>query len=602
MSARTVTGKRLNYLLLPIVLALLGFECPTTLIQPKISISPRNADLNTDILFEGDVDILPPLALSKFRDEPQPGDDDPPQGGVNPPPVLPAFPVFIISWDWDFGDGVKAKGQNVFHQYTAPGCYDVTLKVTLSNGLTGTAFINDAVCAGMGDIPNRPPVADAGDDRTETLAIFGKQETGTVQLDGTQSFDPDDDEITYSWTVVRSPQPDRISSREIELEDADTATPTFFPFFPGEYEFQLIVDDGQAEKIESQPDNVIITMVEPNFPPVALAGPDRTEDFLEIRQESGGVQLDGSSSFDPNGDPITYSWTVIRTPDVPLPLPAIRALSLSNADTATPTFFPFAPGEYEFQLIVDDGKPTKVASQPDNVVITMEIPNRAPIANAGPDESITLQFADKKAFDGTVVTLDGTGSFDLDGDPLTYAWTVVRDPSAVAGKGSRAITLNGADTASPTFTPTVPGEYEFQLIVNDGQVSKVASQPDNVIITASFPNQLPIANAGPDETVFLEFNEFKIIENGVVTLDGTKSFDPDGDGLTYAWTIVSQPSSQQTKAVDITLSGSNSPNPTFTPILTGEYEFQLIVDDGKPTKVASTPDNVIVTVLLESPQ
>ncbi|GMW01361.1 MAG: hypothetical protein AMXMBFR84_24980 [Candidatus Hydrogenedentota bacterium] len=591
MNARVFMQRHFKFVMVSLVLVLVGFKCPTGLVQPTITASPRVAQPNTDILFEGDVTVSPPLVLAKFRDEPTPGDDDPVDNGPAPQGTQFNFDFlfvgFPIRWDWDFGDGTTGVGQNVIHQYTAPGCYDVSLTVTLSNGFCGTATINDAVCIGVDDIPNRPPVADAGDDRTEFLTNLGKQESGSVELDGTESFDPDGDTITYSWTVVRTPGQTKGISTDIELSGANTANPTFIPFIAGEYEFQLTVDDGKASKVASQPDNVVITMQFPNFAPIADAGPDRTEVLATpAKQESGGVQLDGTQSFDPNGDPITYAWTVVRTPAVAPPMPAPRALSLSNADTATPTFFPFAEGEYEFQLIVNDGKPDKVASQPDNVIITMTEANLPPTANAGPDETVTLSFDDVKAFDGSVVTLDGSASFDPNGDTITYAWTIVSQPGAGA-KVVPGITLENANTVSPSFEPSIPGEYEFSLIVDDGQPTKVASNPDTVVITVLPPNSPPTALPSIQEKAVVRGELIHLLGNGT---------DPQGDALTYLWSIESVPGGSTAA-----LSSNVAQNPTVNADLLGTYTFGLIVNDGKPAKIPSPKATVVIDCINQVP-
>lgn len=97
--------------------------------------------------------------------------------------------------------------------------------------------------------------------------------------------------------------------------------------------------------------------------------------------------------------------------------------------------------------------------------------NQAPTANAGPDRTGTA---------GTPVSLDGSGSSDPEGAPLSYAWTLVTRPA------SSTAVLTDAGTATPSFTPDQAGSYVAQLIVNDGSL---ASPPDTVSITVSAANQ-----------------------------------------------------------------------------------------------------------------
>lgn len=101
----------------------------------------------------------------------------------------------------------------------------------------------------------------------------------------------------------------------------------------------------------------------------------------------------------------------------------------------------------------------------ETLIIPIVVPaNIPPIANAGPDQTVTL---------GSLVTLNGSGSFDPDRSPqpLRFSWTQTGGP---------AVTLIGSTTATPTVTPTVTGSYTFQLVVNDGQDN---STPDSVTIT-----------------------------------------------------------------------------------------------------------------------
>jgi uncharacterized protein YodC (DUF2158 family) len=62
------------------------------------------------------------------------------------------------------------------------------------------------------------------------------------------------------------------------------------------------------------------------------------------------------------------------------------------------------------------------------------------------------------------VGLDGSGSIDVDGDALSFRW------SLTSPAGSAAV-LYDATTVMPTFLVDVPGDYVAQLIVNDGLVN-----------------------------------------------------------------------------------------------------------------------------------
>lgn len=198
--------------------------------------------------------------------------------------------------------------------------------------------------------------------------------------------------------------------------------------------------------------------------------------------------------------------------------------------------------------------------------------NRQPTANAGSDRAVQV---------GAQVVLDGSGSTDPDGDALAYSWTLVTRPA-----GSSAA-LSGANTVQPTFTADVAGRYDVRLIVNDG---KVDSAPDTVSITAQAGsgspggNRAPTANAGPDRSVTV---------GTLVTLDGAMSSDPDGDQLTYRWTLESRPAGSQA-----TLSGTTAAQVTFTADVAGQYVARLVVNDGT---VDSAPDTITITAGSNAP-
>jgi len=169
------------------------------------------------------------------------------------------------------------------------------------------------------------------------------------------------------------------------------------------------------------------------------------------------VTLDGSRSSDANGDALTYTWTFNSKP-------AGSAAALAGAATVRPAFTADVAGSYVLSLVVNDGQ---LNSAPAIVVVTAAFANVAPVADAGNAQSVVA---------GTGVTLDGSRSSDANGDPLTYAWTLVSRPT-----GSAAV-LSGATTVSPTFTADLVGAYVAQLTVRDGLLNSPIS---TVVVSAT---------------------------------------------------------------------------------------------------------------------
>lgn len=107
--------------------------------------------------------------------------------------------------------------------------------------------------------------------------------------------------------------------------------------------------------------------------------------------------------------------------------------------------------------------------QPETRVRLTASVNRAPVADAGPDQEV-----DPLA----TVTLDGSQSFDPDGhEPLSYEWALVRRP-----EGSSAAILDPAQEM-PGFVPDLVGVYEAELWVTDSTGLR-SLLPDRVVVTA----------------------------------------------------------------------------------------------------------------------
>jgi len=185
--------------------------------------------------------------------------------------------------------------------------------------------------------------------------------------------------------------------------------------------------------------------------------------------------------------------------------------------------------------------------------------NQAPVAEAGNTVFVDL---------GDTAHLDGSASFDPDGDPLDYLWEIISEP-----QGSN-VPLAGADSVNPSLTPDVDGVYEIKLTVTDPGGLQGA---DVVSVWVAAGNQPPIADAGVDQNV---------TQGDTVDLNGTASVDPNGDPLDFWWSFTTYPG-----AAAPALSDPTSPTPTFDADDIGVYILELVVSDGQ---LSSAPDDVLI--------
>lgn len=378
---------------------------------------------------------------------------------------------------------------------------------------------------------NTPPVAAAGPDQTVPLGVL-------VTLDGSGSNDADGDPLSFAWLLFPP------SGSLAVLDDPTVVMPTFTADYPGAYTAVLVVNDGTED---SAPASVTISTT--NSPPVANAGPDQTVALGEM------VLLSGAASSDPDGDSLNYAWSLLERPEG-------SSAALARDNTVETSFVADAAGEYHVQLVVNDGL---AESDPDTV--TVSTANSRPVAAAGADQQVAVT---------ALVTLDGTGSFDADGDELSFAWSFTSIPA-----GSAAVLAN-PDSATPSFTADTAGLFVAQLIVNDGELDSV---PDTVRIDASVPGNNPPEIISTPVTSAIR---------GHVYAYQVVAIDPDaGDVLSYS--LPEAPAAMSINAASGLISWTPPDNTTVTVLvqvtdstgLTDVQPFFILVreseDDQPPT-------------------
>ena len=371
---------------------------------------------------------------------------------------------------------------------------------------------------------NEIPIANAG--ITQNVKVGS-----LVTLDGTASRDANNQSLTYLWQMVSKP-----AGSTAVLSSSTSPKPTFTADLTGLYSFSLVVNDGKANSLMS---TAIVDSSSDNVIPVANAGSSQNALVNTL------VRLDGTLSNDNNFDLLIYRWSFLGTPTG-------SKSTLSNSASPVPTFTPDLVGSYVLQLIVNDGRSD---SKPSAMTVTVSGANVPPVADAGPDQNVTV---------GNLVTLDGTNSKDQNDDFIRFRWSIVTKPT------DSIAALSSLDSPKPTFRADKAGIYVVTLIANDckpGNACPIESNVDTVTITASVANSAPDVGVGPNQSVVI---------GDKVTLDGSSSKDANNDPLIYTWTLVSKP-----VLSTATLSNPKIFNPSFTADLVGTYVAALMVNDGK---------------------
>jgi probable HAF family extracellular repeat protein len=404
-----------------------------------------------------------------------------------------------LSYRWDFGDGSTLTTSTPTATHSYATEGSYRVTLTVNDGETSSSPVSVDVT-----IQNRPPIAKIDYSPQELL------KRKPISFSGTGSTDPDGDAaVNHRW----------------DFGDGTTAVgPTVSHTYAeaGSYTVTLLVSDG---KLDSASATTVVTVL--NQTPIANAGGP----YSGVK--NAAIRFDGTASTDADGDPLTYTWNFGDG---------------TTGSGTNPMHTYAASGTYTVTLTVNDGITNSI---PAGAQVTVN--NTAPIARvSGP----------ATGFKSSVLTWDGSGSSDANGDTLTYHWDF--------GDGSSLI----SSTPTVTHSYTTIGSYLVTLVVSDGEMSSSPASAD-----VSIQNQPPIANAGSDRTV---------TQRTTVKLNGSGSTDPDGKIVRVRWRQVAGPT--------VTLSGSTTLSPSFVAprvSTTTKLTFELTVTDNDGV---SSSDRVDVNV------
>ncbi|RME74776.1 MAG: HYR domain-containing protein [Planctomycetota bacterium] len=204
--------------------------------------------------------------------------------------------------------------------------------------------------------------------------------------------------------------------------------------------------------------------VRPNTPPVATAGPDRT---LEATGPWTPVSLDGSASFDPDGDALTFTWSFAQggaqgpNPTVALPVgTTVITLTVDDGNGAT--------ASDEVVITIRDTTPPVVLPPPDRTVEAHGLLTPVDLGAATATDLV----------DGSVpATPDTRGPFAVGSHEVVWSAT---DRHGNTGYGTQTITVhNSPPIARAAVHYTQPTCYapRYQVLLDATASTDINSTP-----------------------------------------------------------------------------------------------------------------------------
>jgi PKD repeat protein len=440
----------------------------------------------------------------------------------------------VLKFSWDFGDGSNGSGKSVEHIFQKSGRYTITL--TVDDGQKQTNSIQSTTHL---LVINKYPVAQF------SIPVKWEPEK-PLSVDGTKSYDPDGEVSKYAWLI---------NGKEVA---SDSVSSLVFPE-PGDYAVALKVIDnsGFDDAVGIQTASIHI-----NYPPVikwkttpAVAEPNELVTFdakgtydpdgkiksvtwrfsdsteltgmkvTKVFKNSGSVTIritadDGagfsnsiqSKNFNllVNNQPIIVTKTFIRINSQTVLLDASQSYDIdgqalkfdwllsdgTHRHDASFYWEASKGGVHFITLTVDDGQGKKNSIARESIRLLV---NRPPVAVV---DSIIHSCT------GMTILLNGSLSYDPDGDPITTQWDF--------GDGTSSTETN------PAHVFTRPGFYAVKLTLSDG----FADQPTVATI--------PVIIEGSPQA-FQSFSDTTICVNAPLTFDGTRSSDPNGPLGSYTW-------------------------------------------------------------------
>jgi hypothetical protein len=254
-------------------------------------------------------------------------------------------------------------------------------------------------------------------------------------FDARGSSDPDGDYLSYGWQVIRVPSLTPVAC----ANGSASATCTISAPQLGAYRAVVTVTDG---KVDPAPQGTVDVEVV-NLPPVV-------QTLVAPATQSRNVGFEVNATVvDPDGDPVSCTWTSTAPGGTPQPI--------AGGTCAKASFTATSEGTWAFTIHPDDGV---LDNAPVSRSVSVNVVNDAPVVNAGADRAGNLGAPEAPAAPEIAVAATAT---DRNGDPITYTWFL--DPPLPEGSALTELTVWSGATAR--FTPDVAGTYHLRVRASD---------------------------------------------------------------------------------------------------------------------------------------
>ncbi|MFP4362390.1 MAG: PKD domain-containing protein [Spirochaetia bacterium] len=263
--------------------------------------------------------------------------------------------------------------------------------------------------------------------------------------------------------------------------------------------------------------------------------------LISVMDDGHTIQLDGSESYDPEGDELIYSWAILSEPEG-------SGVEIAEPFASVASFYASISGDYVIELTVSDAEfdskvyeSVSIGSSGDSLTVSI----------LGPE---TLAFGESGEFTADIGGYAGT-------EQPSYSWTVDGIDQEV-------------DTNTFTFSQTPEADTEYEISIT--AETSTASSSDSILCTVSSSGT---DNSAP--TVAINEGDLQV-GYGVEAVFTVTATDPDGDSLTYAWYVdgIDQYNNNSLFAI------------TKWPVSDQDYTVRVEVTDGVYTR----SDEVILTV------